>query len=101
MDLEKTIVNLKKELEYFGLNHKCSKLELYRKYQKYLKYWKLDNFETIDEKLLASKKIEKAHKAYDFIKANWNFLILLKNKEESSHHSSGISKSIILESTAF
>ena len=83
MDLEKTIVTLKKELEYFGLNHKCSKLELYRKYQKYLKYWKLDNFETIDEKLLARKKIEKAHKAYDFIKANWNFLVLLKNKEES------------------
>ena len=83
MDLEKTIVTLKKELEFFGLNHKCSKLELYRKYQKYLKYWKLDNFETIDEKLSASKKIEKAHKAYDFIKANWNFLVLLKKKEES------------------
>ena len=83
MDLDKIIVTLKKELEFFGLNHKCSKLDLYRKYQKYLKYWKLDNFETIDEKLSASKKIEKAHKAYDFIKANWNFLILLKNKEES------------------
>ena len=83
MNLDKIIVTLKKELEFFGLNHKCSKLDLYRKYQKYLKYWKLDNFKTIDEKLSASKKIEKAHKAYDFIKANWNFLILLKDKEES------------------
>ena len=83
MDLEKTIVTLKKELEYFGLNHKCSKLELYRKYQKYLKYWRLDNFETIDEKLLASKKIEKAHKAYDFIKANWNFLDIKHLRDES------------------
>ena len=83
MDLDKTISTLKKELEFFGLDHKCSKLELYRNYQKYLKVWKLDNFETIDEKLNASKKIEKAHKAYDFIKANWNYLIFLKKKEES------------------
>ncbi len=83
MNLDKTITTLKKELEFFGLDHKCSKLELYRNYQKYLKIWKLDNFETIDEKLNASKKIEKAHKAYDFIKANWNFLLFLKKKEES------------------
>ena len=83
MNLDKTISTLKKELEFFGLDHKCSKLELYRNYQKYLKVWKLDNFETIDEKLNASKKIEKAHKAYDFIKANWNYLIFLKKKEES------------------
>ena len=83
MNLDKTISTLKKELEFFGLDHKCSKLELYRNYQKYLKVWKLDNFETIDEKLNASKKIEKAHKAYDFIKANWNYLLFLKKKEES------------------
>ena len=83
MNLDKTISTLKKELEFFGLDHKCSKLELYRNYQKYLKVWKLDNFETIDEKLNASKKIEKAHKAYDFIKANWNYLLFLKKREES------------------
>ena len=83
MNLDKTITTLKKELEFFGLDHKCSKLELYRNYQKYLKVWKLDNFETIDEKLNASKKIEKAHKAYDFIKTNWNYLLFLKKKEES------------------
>ena len=83
MNLDKTISTLKKELEFFGLDHKCSKLELYRNYQKYLKVWKLDNFETINEKLNASKKIEKAHKAYDFIKANWNYLLFLKKKEES------------------
>ena len=83
MNLDKTISTLKKELEFFGLDHKCSKLELYRNYQKYLKVWKLDNFETIDEKLNASKKIEKAHKAYDFIKSNWNYLLFLKKKEES------------------
>ena len=85
MNLDKTISTLKKELEFFGLDHKCSKLELYRNYQKYLKIWKLDNFETIDEKLNASKKIEKAHKAYDFIKANWNYLLFLKKKEELLH----------------
>ena len=83
MDLDKTISNLKKELDFFGLDHKCSKLELYRKYQKYLKIWKLDNFDTIDEKLKASKNIEKAHRAYDFIKVNWNYLLFLKKKEES------------------
>ena len=81
MDLEKTIVTLKKELEDFGLNHKCSKLELYRKYQKNLKYWKLDNFDSMDKKLSASKKIDKAHKSYDFIKTHWNYLVFLKNKE--------------------
>ena len=37
MDLDKTIETLKKDLEIFGLNHRCSKLELYRKYQQYLK----------------------------------------------------------------
>ena len=83
MDLDKTLVTLKKELELFDLNHKCSKLELYRKYQKYLKFWKLDNFEKINQKLTASKKIERAHRAYDFIKANWNYLFFLKKKEES------------------
>ena len=55
---------LKKNLDYFGADHTVSKIELYRKYQKYLKIWKLDNFETIDEKLNASKNIEKAHKAF-------------------------------------
>ena len=72
MDLDKTIETLKKDLEIFGLNHRCSKLALYRKYQKYIKKWKLDNFETMDEKLSASKKIDKAHEAYDFIKTHWN-----------------------------
>ena len=57
MDLDKTIETLKKDLEIFCLNHRCSKLELYRKYQQYIKKWKLDNFETMDEKLSASKKI--------------------------------------------
>ena len=42
MDLDKTIEILKKDLQIFGLNHRCSKLELYRKYQQYLKKWKLD-----------------------------------------------------------
>ena len=83
MDLDKTIETLKKDLELFGLNHRCSKLDLYRKYQKYLKKWKLDNFETLDQKLSASKKIDKAHQAYDFIKTHWNYLDFLKNKEES------------------
>ena len=78
MDLDKTIEILKKDLEIFGLNHRCSKLELYRKYQQYIKKWKLDNFETMDEKLSASKKIDKAHEAYDFIKTHWNYLVLLK-----------------------
>ena len=83
MDLDKTIEILKKDLQIFGLNHRCSKLELYRKYQQYLKKWKLDNFETMDQKLSASKKIDKAHQAYDFIKTHWNYLVFLKNKEES------------------
>ena len=83
MDLDKTIEILKKDLELFGLNHRCSKLELYRKYQQYLKTWKLDNFDSLDEKLSASKNIDKAHKSYDFIKTHWNYLIFLKNKEES------------------
>ena len=83
MDLDKTIETLKKDLEIFGLNHRCSKLELYRKYQQYIKKWKLDNFETMDEKLSASKKIDKAHEAYDFIKTHWNYLVLLKDKEDS------------------
>ena len=59
MNLDKTISTLKKELEFFGLDHKCSKLELYRNYQKYLKVWKLDNFETIDEKLMLVKKLRR------------------------------------------
>ena len=83
MDLDKTIETLKKDLEIFGLNHRCSKLELYRKYQQYIKKWKLDNFETMDEKLSASKKIDKAHEAYDFIKTHWNYLVLLKDREDS------------------
>ena len=83
MDLDKTIETLKKDLEIFGLNHRCSKLALYRKYQQYIKTWKLDNFETMDEKLSASKKIDKAHEAYDFIKTHWNYLVLLKDKEDS------------------
>ena len=83
MDLDKTIETLKKDLEIFGLNHRCSKLALYRKYQQYIKKWKLDNFETMDEKLSASKKIDKAHEAYDFIKTHWNYLVLLKDKEDS------------------
>ena len=83
MDLDKTIVLLKKDLELFGLNHHCSKLELYRKYQQYLKIWKLDNFDSMDEKLSASKRIDKAHKSYDFIKTHWNYLVFLKNKEDS------------------
>jgi len=83
MDLDKTIETLKKDLEIFGLNHRCSKLALYRKYQQYKKKWKLDNFETMDEKLSASKKIDKAHEAYDFIKTHWNYLVLLKDKEDS------------------
>ena len=83
MDLDKTIEILKKDLQIFGLNHRCSKLELYRKYQQYLKKWKLDNLETMDQKLSASKKIDKAHQAYDFIKTLWNYLVFLKNKEES------------------
>ena len=83
MDLDKTIETLKKNLDLFGLNHRCSKIELYRKYQQYQKTWKLDNFETMDEKLSASKKIDDAHKAYDFIKIHWNYLVFLKNKEDS------------------
>ena len=83
MDIDRILSLLKKDLEYFGADHTVSKIELYRKYQKYLKIWKLDNFETIDEKLNASKNIEKAHKAYDFIKANWNYILFLKKKEES------------------
>ena len=83
MDIDRILSLLKKDLEYFGAAHTVSKIELYRKYQKYLKIWKLDNFETIDEKLNASKNIEKAHKAYDFIKANWNYILFLKKKEES------------------
>ena len=83
MDLDKTIELLKKDLELFGLNHRCSKLELYRKYQQYLKTWKLDNFDSMDKKLSASKKIDKAHKSYDFIKTHWNYLVFLKNKEDS------------------
>jgi len=83
MDLDKTIELLKKDLELFGLNHRCSKLELYRGYQQYLKIWKLDNFDSMDEKLSASKKIDKAHKSYDFIKTHWNYLVFLKNKEDS------------------
>ena len=83
MDLDKTIETLKKDLEIFGLNHRCSKLALYRKYQQYIKKWKLDNFETMDEKLSASKKIDTAHEAYDFIKTHWNYLVLLKDKEDS------------------
>ena len=63
MDIDRILSLLKKDLEFFGADHKVSKIELYRKYQKYLKIWKLDNFETIDEKLNASKNIEKAHKA--------------------------------------
>ena len=83
MDIDRILSLLKKNLEFFGTDHTVSKIELYRKYQKYLKIWKLDNFETIDEKLNASKNIEKAHKAYDFIKANWNYILFLKKKEES------------------
>ena len=83
MDLDKTIETLKNNLDLFGLNHRCSKIELYRKYQQYQKTWKLDNFETMDEKLSASKKIDDAHKAYDFIKIHWNYLVFLKNKEDS------------------
>ena len=64
MDIDRILSLLKKDLEYFGADHTISKIELYRKYQKYLKIWKLDNFETIDEKLNASKNIEKTHKAY-------------------------------------
>ena len=82
MDIVRILSLLKKDLEYFGADHTVSKIELYRKYQKYLKIWKLDNFETIDEKLNASKNIEKAHKAYDFIKANWNYILFLKKKKE-------------------
>jgi hypothetical protein len=83
MDLEKTTQRLKKDLDLFGLDHRCSKLQLYRNYQRYLKEWKLDNFENIDQKLSASKKIDKAHESYDFIKTNWNYLVFLKNKEDS------------------
>ena len=83
MDLDKTIEILKKDLQIFGLNHRCSKLELYRKYQQYLKKWKLDNFETMDQKLSASKKIDKAHQAYDFIKTHWIYLVFLKNRYQS------------------
>ena len=83
MDLDKTIDKLQKSLLLFGLNHRCTKLELYRQYQKYLKKWKLNNFESMEEKLSASKKIDDAHKAYDFIKTNWNYLIFLKRKEEN------------------
>ena len=43
MDLDKTIEILKKNLDLFGLNHRCSKTELYRKYQQYQKTWKLDD----------------------------------------------------------
>ena len=83
MDLEKTTQRLKKDLDLFGLDHRCSKLQLYRNYQRYLKKWKLDNFENMDQKLSASKKIDKAHESYDFIKTNWNYLVFLKNKEDS------------------
>ena len=83
MDLEKTTQRLKKDLNLFGLDHRCSKLQLYRSYQRYLKQWKLDNFEKMDQKLSASKKIDKAHESYDFIKTNWNYLVFLKNKEDS------------------
>ena len=83
MDIDRILSLLKKDLGFFDADHKVTKIELYRKYQKYLKIWKLDNFETIDEKLNASKNIEKAHKAYDFIKANWNYILFLKKKEES------------------
>ena len=51
MDLDKTIDKLQKSLLLFGLNHRCTKLELYRQYQKYLKKWKLNNFESMEEKL--------------------------------------------------
>ena len=61
MDLEKTTQRLSKDLELFGLDHRCSKLQLYRSYQRYLKKWKLDNFENMEQKLSASKKIDKAH----------------------------------------
>jgi hypothetical protein len=37
----------------------------------------------MDEKLSASKNIDKAHEAYDFIKTHWNYLVLLKDKEDS------------------
>ena len=59
MDLDKTIETLKKDLGIFGLNHRCSKLQLYRKYQQYIKKWKLDNFETMDENFLLVKKLTK------------------------------------------
>ena len=83
VDLIKTTQRLSKDLELFGLDHRCSKLQLYRSYQRYLKKWKLDNFENMDQKLSASKKIDKAHESYDFIKTNWNYLVFLKNKEDS------------------
>ena len=83
MDLDRILALLKKDLEFFGVDYKVSKIELYRIYQKYLKIWKLDNFDSIDEKLNASRNIEKTHKAYDYIKTNWNYILFLKKKEES------------------
>jgi hypothetical protein len=82
MDLEKTIETLKRYLNLFHVSHRTTKLEVWRRYQRYLREWKLDKFESMDDKLAASKKIDEAHEAYDFIKTNWNYLILMKKKDE-------------------
>jgi len=83
MDLEKTIETLKGYLKLFQVSHRTTRLELWRKYQQFLREWKLDKFDSMDDKLAASRKIDEAHEAYDFIKSHWNYLFFLKQKDEA------------------
>ena len=82
MELEKTIETLKRHLKLFQVNHRTTKLELWRRYQQYLREWKLDKFDSMDDKLVASRKIDEAHDAYDFIKTNWNYLTFMKKRDD-------------------
>ena len=82
MELEATLKKIKSSFKLFSLDHKSSKMKLWRTYQKYIKSWNLDNFDKIDDKLLASRKIDEAHESYDFIKINWSYIGLIKQKEE-------------------
>ena len=82
MELEATLKKIKLSFKLFSLDYKSSKMKLWRSYQRYIKSWNLDNFDKIDDKLLASRKIDEAHESYDFIKKNWSYIGLIKEKDE-------------------